>query len=80
MKQHCSIDSGLDKMSLRECKGCTSFNHCIYLKNFPSYMLKDCPCINCIIKIKCVIGCQNLHKFFQRMIEWKLMKPYEDRE
>ena len=49
------------------CKGCTVANVDCAFKDFK--IVKDCPCIDCLIKPICKIGCDKRQRIFDYFIE-----------
>jgi hypothetical protein len=63
-------------MSLEDwklCEGCHMFEPLYTCKdrNIPVFDGKQCPCINCLIKVTCEETCDNLTKYENKQMIWK---------
>lgn len=67
-------------MTQRECKGCTTYDYdealqegtCLEGLNPHISNTKQCPCLNCIVKMICEDGCINFRRYCKLDIEIKI--------
>lgn len=66
-----------------ECRGCATnyinegrFRKCGIMRVYPLY--KNCPCPNCLIKMKCKIPCYKFLDFESEYREWYLREKIHE--
>lgn len=48
------------------CKGCSHMHLCVARnKILAGYIMEECPCRKCLIKVMCSVGCPEYKIFFQ---------------
>jgi hypothetical protein len=65
----------------RGCRYCRDFrgvNICNFIANHPLSIVNQCPCGDCLIKMKCNIPCMLMNRFYDMCEERRKERVYED--